>query len=75
MSDTKVSTVTDAPERAGMLERPVSRILRPDVDGSRLRGRPDLYTAYKQDMALLNTPGKRYATIALLALVTWLGSG
>ena len=77
MSDTKVSTATDAgvTDRPGMLERPLSRVLRPDVSGSRLRGRPDLYTAYKQDMALLNTPGKRYATLALLAVVTWAGLG
>ena len=77
MSDTKISTATDAgvTDRPGMLERPLSRVLRPDVSGSRLRGRPDLYTAYKQDMALLNTPGKRYATIALLAVVTWAGLG
>lgn len=77
MSDTKVSSASDSArhERAGMLERPLSRILRPDVEGHRLRGRPDLYTAYKQDMALLNTPGKRNATIALLVLVVWAGLG
>lgn len=77
MSDTRVSSATDTGkhERAGMLERPLSRILRPDVEGHRLRGRPDLYTAYKQDMALLNTPGKRNATVALLVLVVWAGLG
>lgn len=53
--------------RPGMLERPLSRVLRPDVEGSRLRGRPDLYTAYKQDMALLNTPAKRNAVVLLVA--------
>jgi len=58
-----------------MLERPLSRVLRPDADGSRLRGRPALYTAYKQDMALLNTPGKRNATLLLLVFVVWLGLG
>lgn len=52
--------------RPGMLERPLSRVLRPDVEGSRLRGRPDLYTAYKQDMALLNTPAKRNAVVLLV---------
>lgn len=62
-------------QRPGMLERPLSRVLRPDVSGSRLRGRPDLYTAYKQDMALLNTPAKRYATFALLAVVILFGFG
>lgn len=77
MSDTRVSSASDTGEheRAGMLERPLSRVLRPDVEGHRLRGRPDLYTAYKQDMALLNTPGKRNATVALLVLVVWAGLG
>jgi branched-chain amino acid transport system permease protein len=51
--------------RPGMLERPLSRVLRPDVEGHRLKGRPDLYTAYKQDMALLNTPAKRNSIIAV----------
>lgn len=78
MTDTKVSDAANAGtqhDRAGMLERPLSRVLRPDAQGSRLRGRPDLYTAYKQDMALLNTPGKRNATLVLLAFVVWLGLG
>lgn len=40
----------------------------------RLRGRPELYTSYAADMALLNTPGKRLgvgalALVALLATV------
>lgn len=73
MSDTKLANKAGATDRAGMLERPLSRILRPDVEGHRLRGRPDLYTAYKQDMALLNTPTKRNATLIFLALVVWLG--
>jgi branched-chain amino acid transport system permease protein len=33
-----------------------------------MRRRPELYTAYEQDMALLNTPGKRVGVAALLAL-------
>jgi branched-chain amino acid transport system permease protein len=33
-----------------------------------LRGRPELYTSYARDMALLNTPGKRLGVAALLAL-------
>jgi branched-chain amino acid transport system permease protein len=45
--------------RPGMLERPLSRMLRPDTGASRLRARPELYTAYAQDMALLNTRGKQ----------------
>lgn len=57
--------VTADDHRPGMLERPVSRGLDPLVAGSRLTGRPDLYTAYRQDMALLNTPGKRWATAAI----------
>ncbi|WP_205745766.1 branched-chain amino acid ABC transporter permease [Egibacter rhizosphaerae] len=36
--------------------------------GSRLRGRRDLYTSYAQDMALLNTPGKRWGVGAIVAL-------
>ena len=35
---------------------------------TRLRGRPDLYTSYAQDLALLNTPGKRLGIAALVAL-------
>jgi branched-chain amino acid transport system permease protein len=38
------------------LERPRTR---------RLRGRPELYTSYAADMALLNTPGKRWGVAAL----------
>lgn len=63
--DTTSTRPTADDNRPGMLERPLSRVLRPDVEGSRLRGRPDLYTAYKQDMALLNTPAKRNAVVAL----------
>lgn len=33
-----------------------------------LRGRPELYTSYARDMALLNTPGKRLGVAALLLL-------
>jgi branched-chain amino acid transport system permease protein len=33
-----------------------------------LRGRPDLYTSYRQDMAMFNTPGKRLGVGLLLAL-------
>jgi len=65
-----IDTTSTRPEaednRPGMLERPLSRVLRPDAEGSRLRGRPDLYTAYKQDMALLNTPAKRNAVVLLV---------
>jgi branched-chain amino acid transport system permease protein len=35
---------------------------------SRLKGRPELYTSYKQDMALLNTPGKRWGIYAIIAV-------
>lgn len=78
MTDTEISVAADAGsshDRPGMLERPLSRVLRPHTSGSRLRGRPDLYTAYKQDMALLNTPTKRNAVLVLLAVTTWLGLG
>jgi branched-chain amino acid transport system permease protein len=34
---------------------------------SRLRGRPELYTSYKQDMAMFNTPGKRWGVLAIIA--------
>lgn len=52
--------------RAGLLQRPVSRLPRAGTPEQRLRGRPGLYTAYRQDMALLNTPAKRRAVIALV---------
>lgn len=62
-------TVEADDHRPGMLERPLSRPIVPHAEGSRLRGRPELYTAYKQDMALLNTPAKRGWTFALLVVV------
>ena len=34
----------------------------------RLSGRPELYTSYGQDMALLNTPGKRYSVLAMVVV-------
>jgi branched-chain amino acid transport system permease protein len=37
-----------------------------DRPPSRLRGRPELYTSYKQDMAMLNTPGKRWGVAAIV---------
>lgn len=33
------------------------------------RGRPELYTDYAADQAMLNTPTKRWATVALVALL------
>ncbi len=36
--------------------------------GRRPRGRPALYTSYAQDMALLNTRGKKVAVLGLLAV-------
>ena len=57
--------------RPGMLERPLSRGIRQGGPASRLRGRPELYTAYKQDMALLNTPGKKIGVLAILAVAVW----
>jgi branched-chain amino acid transport system permease protein len=38
----------------------------------RLRGRPELYTSYAADMALLNTPAKRWSMIIGVALVAML---
>lgn len=32
-----------------------------------MRGRPDLYTSYEQDIAMLNTPGKRLGVAAIVA--------
>jgi branched-chain amino acid transport system permease protein len=32
------------------------------------RGRPELYTSYEADSALLNTPGKRYGVLGLIAV-------
>jgi branched-chain amino acid transport system permease protein len=55
-------------EHTGMLERPVSRRTTPSGRGARrLRGRPELYTAYAQDMSLLNTPAKRNSVLAICA--------
>jgi branched-chain amino acid transport system permease protein len=34
----------------------------------RLRGRPELYTSYRQDMSLLNTSGKRKGVLAILVI-------
>jgi branched-chain amino acid transport system permease protein len=33
-----------------------------------VRGRPELFVSYERDMALLNTPAKRWGTVALLAV-------
>jgi branched-chain amino acid transport system permease protein len=33
-----------------------------------MRGRPELYTSYAQDMALLNTPGKRLGVLAVVGV-------
>lgn len=57
----------------GMLERPVSRQVLDFRPGHRLRGRPELYTAYRQDMSLLNTGGKR-AGVALVLVVALAGA-
>lgn len=49
---------------------PTGVLQRPDRHANRrapLRGRPELYTAYEQDMALLNTPAKRAGEAAILA--------
>lgn len=40
--------------------------------GTRLRGRPELYTSYAQDLALLNTPGKKLGIAALVLLAVLL---
>lgn len=36
-----------------------------------LRGRPELYTSYRQDMALLNTSGKRISVLVLVVLAAF----
>ena len=33
-----------------------------------MRGRPELYTSYAQEMALLNTPGKRWGVVGIVAV-------
>jgi branched-chain amino acid transport system permease protein len=40
----------------------------PHAKPSRLSGRPELYTSYRQDMALLNTPGKRNGVLVIVAI-------
>lgn len=67
---TDVATDRDG-NRPGLLERPISRGIRQAGPARRLRGRPELYTAYKQDMALLNTPGKKLGVLAILAVAVW----
>lgn len=67
-TDTAPGQHTNQP---GLLERPLSRAIQQAGPGSRLRGRPELYTAYKQDMGLLNTPGKRIGVLAILAVAVW----
>lgn len=57
----------------GLLERPVTRRRPDDASATRLWGRPELYTAYEQDMALLNTPGKKIA-VGLAVLVAVAGT-
>lgn len=37
-----------------------------------LRGRPELYTSYRQDMALLNTSGKRVSVLVLVVVAALL---
>ena len=74
MSSTTTATETAQElggNRPGMLERPLSRGIRQGGPASRLRGRPELYTAYKQDMALLNTPGKKIGVLAILVVAAW----
>lgn len=59
------------PER--MLERPITRRWPIREGAPRIRRRPDLYTAYGQDMAIFNTPVKRWS-VALLILVSLAGT-
>lgn len=47
-----------------MTASPVARVRR----SRSLRGRPELYTSYGQDMALLNTRGKRLGVLAIVLL-------
>lgn len=40
-----------------------------------VRGRPELYTSYRQDMGLLNTPGKRRGVLAIVLVAAYLPLG
>ncbi len=51
-----------------MTASPVARVRR----SRSLRGRPELYTSYRQDMALLNTGGKRISVLLLVAVAALL---
>jgi len=64
-------TVVDRPSTPAAPTRGGGRGLR----RGRVRGRPELYTSYAEDMALLNTPGKRWgvALIALAAILATFG--
>ncbi|MFP5310495.1 MAG: branched-chain amino acid ABC transporter permease [Actinomycetes bacterium] len=76
MSSTTTPTAGDSvlgDEHGGLLERPVSRRTTPSERARRrLRGRPELYTAYAQDMSLLNTPAKRNSVLAICAFALWM---
>jgi branched-chain amino acid transport system permease protein len=60
-------------QHRGMLERPLTRSLEQKGPATRLRGRTELYTAYAQDMGLLNTPGKRIG-VGLLTAAALVGA-
>lgn len=59
-----MSAVTERPDRT--TQRPSPSAGRPR--SRTLRGRPELYTSYARDMALLNTPGKRLGVGGLFLL-------
>jgi branched-chain amino acid transport system permease protein len=49
-------------------DRKRSAAAQPPAKPSRLSGRPELYTSYRQDMSLLNTPGKRNGVLLIVAI-------
>jgi hypothetical protein len=51
-----------------LLERPVTRRWPVRERAPRVSGRPAMYTAFAQDMALLNTPAKRRWLVGLLGV-------
>lgn len=64
----EVTTTPAVAAEGPMLERPTSRQPLSGTPRRRISGRPQLYTAYVQDMALLNTPAKRWSVIGLVVV-------
>jgi branched-chain amino acid transport system permease protein len=67
MNRTDAETVVD--RGVGGLNTVVGRVR---TLGRGVPGRPELYTSYEEDQAIFNTPAKRIAFVALLAVLVYL---